>query len=139
MVSGEFGTAPAASSAAKVTFLWSGDLGGGGLCRLVDGGYRIFSVMALRSADFFLFSFLGCRLVVNPAVATERFYTASENWINAIDEPGSSSGQRPSGHCGTRKRSVPGRVHSVLKNSGSSVPQDRVQPLADSRHGRTAL
>ena len=58
---------------------------------------------------------------------------------NAIAEPGSPSGQRPSRHCGTRKRSVPGRVHSVLKNSGSSVPQDRVQPLADSRHGRTAL
>lgn len=37
-------------------------------------------------ADFFLVNFLGCRLVVNPAVATERFYTASENWINGIDD-----------------------------------------------------
>jgi alkaline phosphatase D len=55
VVSGEFGTAPVASSPAKVTFLWSGDLGGGGFCRLVDGGYRIFPVMARRAADFFLF------------------------------------------------------------------------------------
>ncbi|MGH7355303.1 MAG: alkaline phosphatase D family protein [Candidatus Rokuibacteriota bacterium] len=54
-IAGEFVTAPAADIAAKVTFLWSGDLGGGGFCRLVDGGYRIFRPMARRSADFFLF------------------------------------------------------------------------------------
>jgi alkaline phosphatase D len=54
-VVGEFGTAPPPSARAKVTFLWSGDLGGGGFCRLVDGGYRIFGAMARRPADFFLF------------------------------------------------------------------------------------
>lgn len=52
---GEFVTAPAPDAAARVTFLWSGDLGGGGFCRLVDGGYRIFRPMARRGADFFLF------------------------------------------------------------------------------------
>ena len=52
---GEFVTAPPPDVAAKVTFLWSGDLGGGGFCRLVDGGYRIFRPMARQGADFFLF------------------------------------------------------------------------------------
>jgi alkaline phosphatase D len=52
---GEFVTAPGADQARPVTFLWSGDLGGGGFCRLVDGGYPIFRAMARRPADFFLF------------------------------------------------------------------------------------
>jgi alkaline phosphatase D len=52
---GELTTAPAPDDRARVTFLWSGDLGGGGLCRPLDGGYRIFDVMARRAADFFLF------------------------------------------------------------------------------------
>jgi alkaline phosphatase D len=52
---GEFTTAPLAAEAAPVTFLWSGDLGGGGFCRLRDGGYRIFRAMARYPADFFLF------------------------------------------------------------------------------------
>lgn len=52
---GEFVTAPARDRATPVTFLWSGDLGGAGLCRRVDGGYRIFTTMARHRADFFLF------------------------------------------------------------------------------------
>jgi alkaline phosphatase D len=51
----EFVTAPAADANARVTFLWSGDLGGGGFCRPLDGGYRIFTPMQARRADFFLF------------------------------------------------------------------------------------
>jgi alkaline phosphatase D len=54
-VEGGFSTAPASDVAAPVTFLWSGDLGGGGLCRPVGGEYRIFRAMTRRSADFFLF------------------------------------------------------------------------------------
>ena len=53
---GEFATAPLPADPARVTFLWSGDLGGGGYCRLVDGGYRIFRAMARHPADFFLFA-----------------------------------------------------------------------------------
>jgi alkaline phosphatase D len=55
-VEGEFATAPGPDEPARVTFLWSGDLGGGGYCRRVDGGYRIFRAMARRPADFFLFA-----------------------------------------------------------------------------------
>src|SRR5437773_3622485 len=54
-VAGEFVTAPAADGRARVRFLWSGDLGGGGFCRPMDGGYRIFRTMALTRPDFFLF------------------------------------------------------------------------------------
>jgi alkaline phosphatase D len=54
-VEGEFATAPSPTEPARVTFLWSGDLGGGGFCRLVDGGYRIFRAMARQPVDFFLF------------------------------------------------------------------------------------
>ena len=54
-VKGEFVTAPAHDQAARVAFLWSGDLGGAGLCRRVDGGYRIFKSMARQRPDFFLF------------------------------------------------------------------------------------
>ena len=54
-VKGEFVTAPAHDQAARVAFLWSGDLGGAGLCRRVDGGYRIFKTMARQRPDFFLF------------------------------------------------------------------------------------
>lgn len=54
-VTGEFRTAPAAGDPVPVTFLWSGDLGGAGYCRLLDGGYRIFRAMARHPADFFLF------------------------------------------------------------------------------------
>ncbi len=52
---GEFTTAPAPDDRARVTFLWSGDLGGGGFCRPLEGGYRIFDAMTRRAADFFLF------------------------------------------------------------------------------------
>jgi len=51
----EFVTAPPPDAPARVTFLWSGDLGGGGYCRPLDGGYRIFAPMLDRRADFFLF------------------------------------------------------------------------------------
>lgn len=54
-VEAEFVTAPPRDAAARVAFLWSGDLGGGGYCRLEDGGYRIFRPMAARRADFVLF------------------------------------------------------------------------------------
>ena len=54
-VEGEFVTAPARDQAAHVRLHWSGDLGGGGFCRLLDGGYRIFRAMARRPVDFFLF------------------------------------------------------------------------------------
>jgi alkaline phosphatase D len=51
----KFVTAPAPDAPARVTFIWSGDLGGGGYCRPQDGGYRIFRPMLQRHADFFLF------------------------------------------------------------------------------------
>jgi alkaline phosphatase D len=54
-VEGTFITAPAADEPARVTFLWSGDLGGAGLCRPAGGVYRIFRTMARHPADFFLF------------------------------------------------------------------------------------
>ncbi|MBI4255213.1 MAG: alkaline phosphatase D family protein, partial [Candidatus Rokubacteria bacterium] len=54
-VSGEFLTAPAPDQPARVVFLWSGDLGGDGRCRLADGGYRIFRAMTAHRPDFFLF------------------------------------------------------------------------------------
>ena len=54
-VRGEFVTAPPHDEGAPVRFLWSGDLGGGGFCRRVDGGYRIFKAMARARPDFFLF------------------------------------------------------------------------------------
>jgi alkaline phosphatase D len=52
---GEFVTAPAATEAAPVRFLWSGDLGGGGFCRPANGGFAIFPAMVRHPADFFLF------------------------------------------------------------------------------------
>jgi alkaline phosphatase D len=55
VVTGTFVTAPEPADRRPLTFLWSGDLGGGGFCRLVDGGYPIFRAMARHRADFFLF------------------------------------------------------------------------------------
>ena len=54
-VDAEFVTAPSADTPARVAFLWSGDLGGGGFCRPQDGGYRIFGPMRERRSDFFVF------------------------------------------------------------------------------------
>ena len=54
-VEGEFVTAPPPTEPARVRFLWSGDLGGGGFCRPAAGGYAIFSAMLRHPADFFLF------------------------------------------------------------------------------------
>jgi alkaline phosphatase D len=55
VVSGAFATAPRPDEAARVTFLWSGDLGGGGFCRRLADGYPIFRAMARLRAHFFLF------------------------------------------------------------------------------------
>ena len=52
---GEFTTLPDAKSQAPVTFAWSGDLGGQGLCRRGAAGYPIFDVMRAQQLDFFLF------------------------------------------------------------------------------------
>jgi alkaline phosphatase D len=53
--SGSFITAPARDADASVRLAWSGDLGGGGYCRDVEDGYRIFDALARRHPDFFLF------------------------------------------------------------------------------------
>ncbi|MBI2553829.1 MAG: alkaline phosphatase D family protein [Candidatus Rokubacteria bacterium] len=55
-VEGSFVTAPARDQARPVTFLWSGDLGGGRQnCRHIQDGYPIFRPLAQRKPDFFLF------------------------------------------------------------------------------------
>jgi alkaline phosphatase D len=54
-VEGAFTTAPLPDAPARVRFLWSGDLGGAGLCRPSDGDYRIFRAMARHPVEFFLF------------------------------------------------------------------------------------
>jgi alkaline phosphatase D len=54
-VEGRFTSAPPSDAPARVRFLWSGDLGGGGHCRDVEDGYPIFRAMTRRRADFFLF------------------------------------------------------------------------------------
>lgn len=54
-VEGSFVTAPEADEARRVRFVWSGDLGGGRVCRHVDDGYPIFRPMARRHPDFFVF------------------------------------------------------------------------------------
>jgi alkaline phosphatase D len=55
-VDGAFTTAPPSDEPARVTFLWSGDLGGGGLCRPIEGEYGIFRAMLRHPAEFFLFA-----------------------------------------------------------------------------------
>jgi alkaline phosphatase D len=55
VVDGQFVTAPEPGVVAPVRFLWSGDLGGGGRCRVPGNGYPIFDAMATRHPDFFLF------------------------------------------------------------------------------------
>jgi alkaline phosphatase D len=52
---GTFVTAPAPDADATVRLAWSGDLGGGGHCRDVEDGYRIFDALARRQPDLFLF------------------------------------------------------------------------------------
>jgi alkaline phosphatase D len=52
---GEFVTAPLPTEPGRVRFLWSGDLGGAGLCRPAQGGFTIFPTMLRYPADFFLF------------------------------------------------------------------------------------
>lgn len=54
-VKGVFATAPPADADAPARLQWSGDLGGGGRCRDVEDGYRIFRAMAERAPDLFLF------------------------------------------------------------------------------------
>ena len=50
---GTFATAPAPEQLRDVTFLWSGDLGGQGVCRQPE--YAIFAPMKAVAADFFVF------------------------------------------------------------------------------------
>lgn len=52
---GAFGTPPPDTQPARVTFVWSGDLGSASHCRRVDRGYRVFDAMAGRRPAFFLF------------------------------------------------------------------------------------
>ncbi len=52
---GSFVTAPTPMRSRPVSFLWSGDLGGGGHCRHAQDGYRIFGAMESLKPDFFLF------------------------------------------------------------------------------------
>ncbi|MBI3625440.1 MAG: alkaline phosphatase D family protein [Candidatus Rokubacteria bacterium] len=54
-IQGSFVTAPALDQSRAVTFLWSGDLGGGRICRHIQDGYPIFKPMARLKLDFFLF------------------------------------------------------------------------------------
>jgi alkaline phosphatase D len=55
-VEGAFTTAPRPDEPARVTFLWSGDLGGAGRCRPVGGEYAIFRAMLRQAGDFFVFA-----------------------------------------------------------------------------------
>lgn len=52
---GAFITAPRRTDSRPVSFLWSGDLGGGSHCRHVRDGYPVFRAMKARKPDFFLF------------------------------------------------------------------------------------
>jgi alkaline phosphatase D len=52
---GEFTTLPDPSTAAPVTFAWSGDLGGQHRCRQGAGGYPIFDIIRAQQPDFFIF------------------------------------------------------------------------------------
>jgi alkaline phosphatase D len=55
-VEGAFTTAPRPDEPARVTFLWSGDLGGAGRCRPVGGEYAIFRAMLRQAGDFLVFA-----------------------------------------------------------------------------------
>lgn len=50
---GSFSTAPEPGQQQSITFLWSGDLGGQGVCRRPE--YTIFAPMRALAADFFIF------------------------------------------------------------------------------------
>lgn len=52
---GSFLTAPAPGEPRRVSFLWSGDLGGRASCRHITEGYPIFAPMARLKPDFFVF------------------------------------------------------------------------------------
>ncbi|MBI4240974.1 MAG: alkaline phosphatase D family protein [Candidatus Rokubacteria bacterium] len=54
-VEGSFLTPPRGTDPRRVSFLWSGDLGGGTHCRHIRDGYGIFRAMATVKPDFFLF------------------------------------------------------------------------------------
>ncbi len=51
---GRFRTAPDSSTHRDFSFVFSGDLGGGGYCRRADSGYRIFDAMGHLQPDFFI-------------------------------------------------------------------------------------
>src|SRR5208283_6202326 len=60
-------------------------------------------------------------------------------FLNAVFVFSSLFPSRPTRFTESRKRSVPGRVHSVLKIDGSwAARAGPVQHLVDSRHGRIA-
>lgn len=54
-VDGEFVSAPAPASDARVRLSWSGDLGSRGHCRHTTAGYPVFRALAQEGPDFFLF------------------------------------------------------------------------------------
>jgi alkaline phosphatase D len=54
-VDGEFVSAPAPGSPARVRLSWSGDLGSRGKCRHVTTGYPIFRALAVQQPELFLF------------------------------------------------------------------------------------
>jgi hypothetical protein len=60
-------------------------LDGDALNGLVSDAQR--SDMKIEVANFFLHRFLGCRLKTAPDVATKAFFTASQEFINTLDDP----------------------------------------------------
>jgi alkaline phosphatase D len=53
-IEGRFRTAPDQAARRDVSFVFSGDLGGGGYCRRPDSGYAIFDAMRELQPDFFI-------------------------------------------------------------------------------------
>ncbi|MBI3784134.1 MAG: alkaline phosphatase D family protein [Deltaproteobacteria bacterium] len=53
-VGGVFHTAPSSDTAAPITFLWSGDVGGQNVCRDRNLGYPIFAALSAQPAEFFV-------------------------------------------------------------------------------------
>ncbi|HLC41012.1 MAG TPA: alkaline phosphatase D family protein [Methylomirabilota bacterium] len=81
VVNGQFVTAPAREDPRRLSFLWSGDLGGAGRCRAAQRGYPIFDPMARLAPDFFLLVgdtiYADSRCPSPPNVPGANFYAAS--------------------------------------------------------------
>lgn len=60
-------------------------LADGALDGIVSDAQR--SDVKIEVANFFLHRFLGCRLKTAPDVATKAFFTASQEYINTLDDP----------------------------------------------------